>query len=70
MTTLPDGPYAYYTAAKLPPIICEIFHGYVLEAGEEGQRPLSSYGGRFVPLVEVKEQEPVKQYIDSNANIV
>lgn len=52
MSTLPDGPYSYYTYAKLPPIIVEVFHGGVMEVGEEGCRPLSGYRGRFVRLVE------------------
>lgn len=56
MTALPDGSYHYYTNDKLPPIVCEIFLGWVLEAGEEGSRPLSSYPGKFVRLQEVVTQ--------------
>lgn len=66
MNELPDGPYAYYTVAKLPPIIVEVFHGGVMEAGEEGCRPLTSYKGRFVRLVEV--QEPVNVPIVNAGN--
>lgn len=55
MTTLPNGAYNYYTDRKLPPIVCEIFHNYVLEAGEPGQRPVGQYKGQFVRLQEVTE---------------
>lgn len=54
---LKDGPHNYYTANSTVPIVCEICAGHVWEVGDQHMRPLSHYGGKFVRLVEVDDDQ-------------
>ncbi len=58
MTTIPNGPYHFYTDRKLPPLVVEVFYGYVYECGEPHPKLLGQYRGEFVRLQEVTTVEP------------
>lgn len=70
MTAFPNGPYHYYLPELPKPQVAEIDGGVVWFAGDDRCVRLDKCSGRFVRLIEVREQEPVKQYIDTNANLV
>jgi hypothetical protein len=50
--TLSDGSYHYYVNNIGRPMLVEVMANYIAEVGEEGWRPIASYTGKFVPLIE------------------
>lgn len=52
----PEGEYHYYHTEDSKPVLCEVRSVWVYRLGYDGGQHIKKFTGKFVPLIEQREQ--------------